>query len=73
MMARLKIDETIQQNGSCDFNKGFNDLAEELFVQNEVSSIIFSSNQLFSLKELPFYKSYQDINVLYFRCHGGKL
>ena len=39
-MARLKIDETIQQNGSCDFNKGFNDLAEELFVQNEVNSRI---------------------------------
>ena len=40
MMARLKIDETIQQNGSCDFNKGFNDLAEELFIQNEVNSRI---------------------------------
>ena len=37
MMTRLKIEESIQQNGSCDFNKGFNDLAEELFVQNEVS------------------------------------
>ena len=36
MMTRLKIEESIQQNGSCDFNKGFNDLAEELFVQNEV-------------------------------------
>jgi len=37
MMTRLRIEETIQQSGSCDFNKGFNDLAEELFVQNEVS------------------------------------
>ena len=37
MMTRLKIEESIQQNGSYDFNKGFNDLAEELFVQNEVS------------------------------------
>ena len=36
MMTRLRIEENIHQNGSCDFNKGFNDLAEELFVQNEV-------------------------------------
>ena len=36
MMAKLQIDETIKQNGSCDFNKGFNSVAEELFVQNEV-------------------------------------
>ena len=45
MMARLKIDETIQQNGSCDFNKGFNDLAEELFVQNEVNSRILGKRE----------------------------
>ena len=44
-MARLKIDETIQQNGSCDFNKGFNDLAEELFVQNEVNSRILVNRE----------------------------
>ena len=46
MMTRLKIDETIQQSGSCDFNKGFNDLAEELFVQNEVvlKSLLLQNN-----------------------------
>jgi len=37
MMTRLRIDETIKQKGSCDFNEGFNDVAEELFVQNEIS------------------------------------
>ena len=37
MMTRLRIDETIKQKGSCDFNEGFNDVAEELFVQNEVN------------------------------------
>ena len=36
MMTRLRIKEDIQQSGSCDFTKGFNDMAEELFVQNEV-------------------------------------
>ena len=39
MMTKLQIEETIQQNGSCDFNKGFHNVAEELFVQNEVKPI----------------------------------
>ena len=39
MMTKLRIEETIQQNGNCDFNKGFNDMAESLFAQNEVKPI----------------------------------
>ena len=41
MMTRLRIEEHIEEKGSCDFNKGFNDMAEELFVQNEVMLQLF--------------------------------